>query len=41
MTVFATDHEEVVFCHDRASGLRAIIAIYSSALGPSLGCNRF
>ena len=41
MTVFATDHEEVVFCHDRASGLRAIIAIYSTALGPSLGGTRF
>ena len=34
VTVFATDHEQVVFCHDRASGLRAIIAIYSTALGP-------
>jgi valine dehydrogenase (NAD+) len=41
VTVFATDHEEVVFCHDRASGLRAIIAIYSTALGPSLGGTRF
>ena len=41
MTVFATDHEEVVFCHDRASGLRAIVAIYSTALGPSLGGTRF
>ncbi|HEV2089028.1 MAG TPA: Glu/Leu/Phe/Val dehydrogenase dimerization domain-containing protein [Cryptosporangiaceae bacterium] len=34
-------HEQVVFCHDRASGLRAIIAIYSTALGPSLGGTRF
>jgi valine dehydrogenase (NAD+) len=41
VTVFASDHEEVVFCHDRASGLRAIIAIYSTALGPSLGGTRF
>jgi valine dehydrogenase (NAD+) len=41
VTVFATDHEEVVFCHDRASGLRAIVAIYSTALGPSLGGTRF
>ena len=41
MTVFATDHEQVVFCHDRASGLRAIVAIYSTALGPALGGTRF
>jgi valine dehydrogenase (NAD+) len=41
VTVFATDHEEVVFCHDRASGLRAIIAIYSTACGPALGGTRF
>ena len=43
MRVFshAPDHEQVVFCHDPASGLRAIIAIYSTALGPSLGGTRF
>jgi len=35
------DHEQVVFCHDRATGLRAIIAIYSTALGPALGGTRF
>lgn len=35
------DHEQVVFCHDPASGLRAIVAIYSTALGPSLGGTRF
>jgi valine dehydrogenase (NAD+) len=34
-------HEQVVFCADEASGLRAIIAIYSTALGPSLGGTRF
>ena len=34
-------HEQVVFCHDAPSGLRAIIAIYSTALGPSLGGTRF
>ncbi|WP_242425035.1 Glu/Leu/Phe/Val dehydrogenase dimerization domain-containing protein, partial [Frankia sp. EI5c] len=34
-------HEQVVFCSDRASGLRAIIAIYSTALGPALGGTRF
>jgi len=35
------DHEQVVFCQDRRSGLRCIIAIYSTALGPSLGGTRF
>jgi valine dehydrogenase (NAD+) len=34
-------HEQVVFCQDEASGLRAIIGIYSTALGPSLGGTRF
>jgi valine dehydrogenase (NAD+) len=37
----APDHEQVVFCHDRTSGLRAIIGIYSTALGPALGGTRF
>jgi valine dehydrogenase (NAD+) len=37
----APDHEQVVFCHDAASGLRAIVAIYSTALGPALGGTRF
>jgi valine dehydrogenase (NAD+) len=36
-----TGHEQVVFCQDQASGLQAIIAIYSTALGPSLGGTRF
>jgi valine dehydrogenase (NAD+) len=34
-------HEQVTFCHDRPSGLRAIIAIHSTALGPALGGTRF
>jgi len=34
-------HEQVVFCSDDATGLRAIIAIYSTALGPALGGTRF
>jgi Glutamate dehydrogenase/leucine dehydrogenase len=41
VTVFSSSHEQVVFCHDPASGLRAIIAIYSTALGPALGGTRF
>lgn len=34
-------HEQVVYCSDAASGLRAIIAIHSTALGPALGGTRF
>jgi valine dehydrogenase (NAD+) len=42
MDVFRdTSHEQVVFCQDKLSGLRAIIAIYSTALGPALGGTRF
>ena len=37
----ASGHEQVVYCHDEASGLKAIIAIYSTALGPALGGTRF
>jgi len=36
-----TGHERVVFHEDRRSGLRAIVAIYSTALGPALGGTRF
>lgn len=34
-------HEEVVYGYDEVSGLRAIIAIHSTALGPALGGTRF
>jgi valine dehydrogenase (NAD+) len=34
-------HEQVVYCADDASGLKAIIGIYSTALGPALGGTRF
>jgi valine dehydrogenase (NAD+) len=37
----ATGHEQVVFCHDEPTGLKAIIAIHSTALGPALGGTRF
>jgi leucine dehydrogenase len=30
-------HEELVFCHDPASGLQAIIALHSTLRGPALG----
>jgi leucine dehydrogenase len=31
------DHEQIVFCRDVESGLRAIISIHSTALGPAVG----
>ncbi|MEU9120620.1 Glu/Leu/Phe/Val dehydrogenase dimerization domain-containing protein [Streptomyces sp. NPDC048506] len=34
-------HEQVVLCQDRASGLKAVIAIHNTALGPALGGTRF
>ena len=34
------DHERVVFCHDKATGLKAIIAIHSTTLGPAAGGTR-
>ncbi|NGM12773.1 Glu/Leu/Phe/Val dehydrogenase [Verrucosispora sp. WMMA2044] len=37
----ATGHEQVVFCQDKQTGLKAIIGIYSTALGPALGGTRF
>jgi valine dehydrogenase (NAD+) len=36
-----TGHEQVVFSQDSTSGLKAIIGIYSTALGPALGGTRF
>jgi len=35
------EYETISFHHDPASGLRCIIAIYSTALGPALGGTRF
>jgi valine dehydrogenase (NAD+) len=34
-------HEQVVLCQDPASGLKAVIALHSTALGPALGGTRF
>src|SRR5688500_20235350 len=34
-------HEQVVFCHDPASGYQGIIAIHDTSLGPALGGTRF
>jgi len=39
--IAADDYEQVAFCHDRRSGLRAIVAIHSTRLGPALGGTRF
>lgn len=38
MTV--NDHEQVVFCNDNETGLKAIIAIHNTVLGPALGGTR-
>ena len=35
-----SEHEQVVFCHDKELGLKAIIAIHNTVLGPSLGGTR-
>jgi valine dehydrogenase (NAD+) len=40
-SIFDGDHEQVVFCNDQATGLRAVVAIHSTALGPALGGTRF
>ncbi len=34
------DHEQIVFCNDPESGLRSIIAIHNTVLGPALGGTR-
>ncbi|HLK96337.1 MAG TPA: Glu/Leu/Phe/Val dehydrogenase dimerization domain-containing protein [Hymenobacter sp.] len=34
------EHEQVVFCHDHETGLRAIIGIHNTVLGPALGGTR-
>ncbi len=34
-------HEQVVLCQDRATGLKAVIALHNTALGPALGGTRF
>lgn len=34
------NHEQIVFCNDNATGLKAIIAIHNTILGPALGGTR-
>src|SRR5699024_6959238 len=36
----AHDYEQVVYCQDKASGLKAIIVIHDTTLGPALGGTR-
>ena len=36
-TISKRNHEQVIYCNDPSSGLKAIIAIHSTALGPALG----
>lgn len=38
--VAAKNHEQVTFCHDEVSGLKAIIALHDTTLGPGLGGTR-
>ncbi len=35
------EHEQVVFFNDKASGLKSIVAIHNTILGPALGGTRF
>lgn len=39
-TLDTTGHEQVVFCHNKDAGLKAIIAIHNTVLGPALGGTR-
>jgi leucine dehydrogenase len=34
------DHEQVVFCQDKATGLKAIIAVHNTVMGPAVGGTR-
>jgi leucine dehydrogenase len=40
-TIAEMGHEQVVMCHDKATGYRGIIAIHDTTLGPALGGTRF
>jgi len=36
-TIHKTEHEQVIFCHNKDAGLKGIIAIHNTTLGPALG----
>jgi leucine dehydrogenase len=38
--MMSMNHEQVLFCQDRATGLKAIIAVHNTDLGPALGGTR-
>ncbi|MFB0924659.1 MAG: Glu/Leu/Phe/Val dehydrogenase dimerization domain-containing protein, partial [Vicingaceae bacterium] len=38
--MISMNHEQVLFCQDRETGLKAIIAVHNTALGPALGGTR-
>src|SRR5437660_11597008 len=40
-TISSMGHEQLVVCHDPATGYRGIIATHSTVLGPALGGTRF
>ncbi len=40
-TIADMGHEQVVLCHDKATGYRGVIAIHDTTLGPALGGCRF
>jgi valine dehydrogenase (NAD+) len=35
------EYEQVVWCHDPSVGLRAVVAVHSTVLGPAMGGTRF
>jgi len=39
-TLDTTGHEQIVYCHNKDAGLKAIIAIHDTTLGPALGGTR-
>jgi leucine dehydrogenase len=39
--VCENNHEQIIFCQDKNTGLKAIIAIHNTKLGPALGGCRF
>ena len=38
--ITSMDHEQLVICHDEATGLKALIGIHNTVLGPALGGTR-
>lgn len=39
-TIQSSDHEQVLYCHDRATGLKAIIALHDTTPGQAMGATR-